>query len=101
MKENLKSKKLSNAKMIEFNKEINNMAIFLQAIIVALLAILSVCSIFLPNLEVIPELLLASALLIMGYNNYITYKRRGFTLLYIVAGIITIVVIVVSMFYGI
>ena len=89
-------KKLSKKKYIEFNKEINDMAMFLQIILVIFLAILSICSIFLPSIEVIPELLLASALLIMGYNNYITYKRRVFTLLYIVAAIATIVIVIIS-----
>ena len=72
-----------------------NIGIFIQAILVALICIFLIINFFLP-VEMMIEILLILTLLVMSYNNYKVYKRKGFTIIYVVFAIL----VLVGMLYG-
>ena len=72
-----------------------NIGIWIQAILTTLIVIFLIINFFAPVL-VILEILFILTLLVMSYNNYKIYKRKGFTILYIVAAIL----VLLGMFYG-
>ena len=72
-----------------------NIGVWIQAILTALIIIFLIINIFTPVLFLL-EILFILTLLVMSYNNYKIYKRKGFTILYIVAAIL----VLLGMFYG-
>lgn len=72
-----------------------NLGMWIQAILVALIVIFLVINFFLP-VEFIIEILFILTLLTMSYNNYKVYKRKGFTILYLVA----VFLLIIGMIYG-
>ena len=86
--------------MVQLNKQINDTALFVQAILVSALVILGICTIFLPVMSFVTEVMLALALFVMGYNNYMTFKRKGFTIAYFIVGLIVIIIGIIAQVYG-
>lgn len=72
-----------------------NIGVWIQAILTALIVIFLIINFFVPVLLIL-EILFISTLLVMSYNNYKIYKRKGFTILYIVAAIL----VLLGMLYG-
>lgn len=72
-----------------------NIGVWIQAILTALIVIFLIINFFTPVLFLL-EILFILTLLVMSYNNYKIYKRKGFTILYIVAAIL----VLLGMFYG-
>lgn len=73
----------------------NNMWLFIQAILTTCVVIFLVINLFL-NVELLIKIFLILTLLIMSYNNYKIYKRKGFTILYLIASLI----VLIGIFYG-
>ena len=73
----------------------NNIWLFIQAILTTCVVIFLVINLFL-NVELLIKIFLILTLLIMSYNNYKIYKRKGFTILYLIASFLVLIVI----FYG-
>lgn len=78
--------------VIKMNK---NIGVWIQAILTALIVIFLIINFFVPVLLIL-EILFILTLLVMSYNNYKIYKRKGFTILYIVAAIL----VLLGMLYG-
>lgn len=72
-----------------------NIGVWIQAILTALIVIFLIINFFVPVLLIL-EILFILTLLVMSYNNYQIYKRKGFTILYIVAAIL----VLLGMLYG-
>lgn len=72
-----------------------NIGVWIQAILTALIVIFLIINFFVPVLLIL-EILFILTLLVMSYNNYKIYKRKGFTILYIVAAIL----VLLGMLYG-
>lgn len=72
-----------------------NIGAWIQAILTALIVIFLIINFFVPVLLIL-EILFILTLLVMSYNNYKIYKRKGFTILYIVAAIL----VLLGMLYG-
>ncbi len=73
----------------------NNIWLFIQAILTTCVVIFLVINLFL-NVELLIKIFLILTLLIMSYNNYKIYKRKGFTILYLIASLI----VLIGIFYG-
>ena len=70
------------------NKEpIHNTSIFIQCITLFLLGIVAIGYIFVPEFSGVVKVLLALTFITMAYNNQFL-KRKGFTILYSLAGIV-------------
>ena len=72
-----------------------NIGVWIQAILTALIVIFLIINFFVPVLLIL-EIIFILTLLVMSYNNYKIYKRKGFTILYIVAAIL----VLLGMLYG-
>lgn len=72
-----------------------NIGVWIQAILTALIVIFLIINFFVPVLLIL-EILFILTLLVMSYNNYKIYKRKGFTILYIIAAIL----VLLGMLYG-
>ena len=72
-----------------------NIGIWIQAILTALIVIFLIINFFIP-VELMIEVLLVAVLLMMSYNNYRVYRRKGFTIIYLIAAIL----VVIGMIYG-
>lgn len=73
----------------------NNIWLFIQAILTTCVVIFLAINLFL-NVELLIKIFLILTLLIMSYNNYKIYKRKGFTILYLIASLI----VLIGIFYG-
>lgn len=88
---------------VELSKEkvkINNLGIFCQIVLIILVLILIIMGIFIP-LELVLEATLSLLLFVTAYNNYKTYKRKYFTLIYTLGGILVIALTIYSVLNGI
>lgn len=74
---------------------IKNIGMWIQAILVSLIVIFLIINFFIP-VELIISILLVLTLLIMSFNNYKVYKRKGFTILYLIFAIL----VLIGIFYG-
>lgn len=79
---------------------ISNLGIFIQFILIVLVSIFAIISSFIPEFFVLVKVLLGLILLIMSYNNYSIFKRKGFTVIYGIAGLATIIITIIDA-YGI
>ncbi len=61
--------------------------IAIQFILTITVIIFGIVTIINPNLLYIFELILGITLLIMGLNNYLIYKRKNLTILYLIIGL--------------
>ena len=73
-------------KLLE-KEAVNNTSLFVQAIVLVLLVIVSISSLFVQEFAVSVKALLAILLLTMAYNNYFIFRRKGFTLIYSLVGL--------------
>ena len=71
--------------------------IILQFFLTIGLIIFGIVTIFKTDLLYIFEILLGITLLVMGLNNFLIYKRRNLTILYIIIGLRSIVLAVLKL----
>lgn len=71
--------------------------IILQFFLTIGLIIFGIITIFKTDLLYIFEILLGITLLVMGLNNFLIYKRRNLTILYIIIGLGSIVLAVLKL----
>ena len=71
--------------------------IILQFFLTIGLIIFGIVTIFKTDLLYIFEMLLGITLLVMGLNNFLIYKRRNLTILYIIIGLGSIVLAVLKL----
>lgn len=82
------------------NKEkIESIGLFVQFVLLIAIIILAICCLFIPVLNVALQALMVCLLLTMSYNNYSIFRRKGFTVLYALAGVAILVVSLVGYFY--
>ena len=74
---------------------IKNIGMWIQAILVALVIIFLIINFFIP-VELIISILLILTLLVMSFNNYKVYKRKGFTIIYLIFALL----VLIGIFYG-
>lgn len=82
-------------------KKVNDMTLFVQAILGITALILALMTTFIPKFIIPTEVILAFLMFITAYNNYRLYSRKGATIVYIVAGIISIVLLILGIFFGV
>ena len=95
LKELLKDKNndYSKAKLenIFAHKKINSIAILLQCLLLVITIILAIISIFINKFLYITEISMSFLLFIIAYNNSSIYKRKSFSVLYVVIGILILI----------
>lgn len=79
-----------NIKEFKKNETTNDILIFIQIVLLFILLILGVCTIFIKELGLVTELILGLLLIVIGINNNRRYKRKFFTIIYFVVGILII-----------
>lgn len=94
-----KKKEKTVAEKLLNNEPVNQLNLFIQFVALVALVFASISSIFVKEFEVIVKVLISFVLLILGYNNYVIFKRKGFTIIYLVAGF-TFLVMAVLQIYG-
>ena len=89
-----KTNKVNNRKIIKNSKinKYNIVFINLQLIFTLLIIILGIAYFIDHDYDKWFELMLGIDLIIMGYNNYLIYKRAYFTTMYMIVGIIVIII---------
>lgn len=73
----------------------NNIWIFIQAVLTTCVIIFLGINLFI-NIELLIRIFLILTLLVMSYNNYKVFKRKGFTILYLIA----LLIVLIGIFYG-
>lgn len=71
--------------------------IIIQFILTICLIIFGIVTIFKTDLLYIFELLLGATLLVMGLNNFLIYKRKNLTVLYLIIGLGSIVLAILKL----
>lgn len=71
-------------------KKFNNVMIYMQLIMMPVLLFAIIFCAFKPNFLKVTEILCGLTLLIIGYNNHTTYKRKKMTFVYTLFGIFMI-----------
>ena len=72
-------------------KGINNLTVFIQIVLSLGVLVTGVLGIINKDLLTYFKIVLGLDLLIMAYNNHIMYKRKNFTLIYSIMGILLII----------
>lgn len=78
------------------NEPVYQINIFMQIIISFLLIIYIVVSLFVEEFSGVVKMLFALTLMLMGYNNIVIFKRKGFSILYFITGIYLLVMAVLE-----
>lgn len=99
MKKELKSKKLNQEIKIEMLNDDarNDILIFIQCVLLPVLLILSACTLFIKEFAIVTEFILGLLLFVMGTNNYRRFKRKFFTIVYFIVGVLVIGLTVYAM----
>ena len=71
--------------------------IILQLFLTIVIIVFGIITIFKTELLYIFEILLGITLLVMGVNNFLIYKRRNLTLLYLIIGLGSIILAVLQL----
>ena len=71
--------------------------IILQLFLTIVIIVFGIITIFKTDLLYIFEILLGITLLVMGVNNFLIYKRRNLTLLYLIIGLGSIILAVLQL----
>ena len=87
-----KPKKIDNIVSLEEADSVYHVSLLAQAICVIGVLALSILAIFEHSFTVPVEVLVGITLLIMSFNNYKLFKRKGMTIVYIVFGLISFIV---------
>ena len=95
MKDNQKRNKND---QIYQNYALNRAGMFVQFAFVLLILVFAIISMFQPVFVKITQLTTGLTLLIMAYNNHRIYKRKAFTTIYIIIGILVLLFGVLSFF---
>ncbi len=101
---NSKSKKSINKPMnvdeitLEEADSYYHVSLLIQAVCVIGVLVISILAIFEHSFTVPIEVLVGVTLLIMAYNNVKLFKRKGFTVIYIVFGILSLIVGILGYF---
>ena len=101
---NSKSKKSINKPMnvdeitLEEADSYYHVSLLIQAVCVIGVLVISTLAIFEHSFTVPIEVLVGVTLLIMAYNNVKLFKRKGFTVIYIVFGILSLIVGILGYF---
>lgn len=96
--------KVDNRTVLEIlknNGEVSNIGLFVQIILISTLLILFLMNFFIPEISMTIEIVLALSLFATAYNNHTIFRRKYFTVIYVVAGILVILATVYAAQYGI
>lgn len=69
------------------NEPIKSVSLFVQFVLLIAMIIVAVCTLFIYEFNFVLQSLVVLLLFTMAYNNYKIFKRKGFTILYVLAGI--------------
>lgn len=72
-------------------KKVNDFGLFLQAILVIIMAILFVISFYIPEIRILANIMLGIVLFTMSHNNEKTYHKKYLTIVYAIAGLAVII----------
>lgn len=78
----------------------NKITLAMQLILLIIGTVLLIISIFKSSILPYSEIFIGLTLLVMAYNNDKTFKRKGFTILYIIFGLLVILNGLWSVFNG-
>lgn len=67
-------------------QSIDSLGLFIQFVLLIAMIVLAICTLFVYELKMTLQVIIVLLLFTMGYNNHFIFKRKGFTLLYILAG---------------
>jgi len=95
----MKNKSSSNKKTNIINKY-NILSVNLQVIMTIAVVVFGIISFIKPNFYKWFQLVLALNFIVIGYNNYLIYRREKFTIVYVGIGILFLILSVLS-FVGI
>lgn len=93
-----KSKEKTVAEKLLNNESVNQLNFFIQFVILVALLVMSISSIFVKEFGVVVKALVSFMLILLGYNNYVIFKRKGFTLLYLLVGLSFLVMAILEVY---
>ncbi len=70
--------------------------LYLQGIITLLAVVFAVIAIFNREMVTVIQVLLGLDLFVMAYNNLVLFKRKLFTILYIIGGVFVLVITILN-----
>ena len=79
----------------------NGLTLFLQSILFVCVIISLIISLFLNIFLTVTYALITLLMFIMCYNNYVVYKRKYFSIIYLLFGLIFLVEMIVGVINGI
>lgn len=82
------------------NKPIDSIGLFMQFLLLIAIIVVSIISVFIIEFKLVLETLVVLLLFTMSYNNHTLFKRKGFTILYLIAGLAIMAVTIWATIYG-
>ena len=77
------------------NKEINEVGILVQVVLVVMLLYSLILTLFENDFQILLNIKLGLTLFSMAYNNQKVYKQKGMTICYVVVGIISLIMAII------
>ena len=68
-----------------------NIGMTIQIVLLIILVVLSIISIFNNNFKIACMFVISLLLLVLAYNNHKIYKRKAFTILYLIGALLSLV----------
>ena len=81
-------------------KQINQISLFIQIILLVILVYFLTLLIFIPQFQNVVDYILSFLLITMAYNNYKIYKRKKMTFIYGIVGLLLLIVAIVGSING-
>lgn len=81
-------------------KQINQIGLFIQIILLVILVYFLTLLIFIPQFQNVVDYILSFLLITMAYNNYKIYKRKNLTFIYGIVGLLLLIVAIVGSING-
>lgn len=92
-----KSTKKQHKKIIE-KGQISHLGLFVQVITIVILTYFAIVGLYVIELNLVTQILLSFVLLVMAYNNYDIFKRKGMTPTYLISGVALTIITIVAIF---
>ncbi len=82
------------------NRKVTDLGLFMQFFLSILLLIFCIIWLFVKSniIANVINVILGLVFMVMGYNNYKVYKRKAFTLIYIIIGLYFLITAIIGIF---
>ena len=81
-------------------EQLNQLTMLIQMLLMEFIIVFVILALYVPEFSISLVILMGITLLVLSYNNYAIYKRKYFTLIYLIFGIASLASVILKSIYG-